>query len=410
MTRLALTSVMALLLSLGWGCSAKEQGRPTLSGLSSDCNTGDSGSAVDSEASEATDSVVNESGHVDGADCLESPPEGQPTSGTISLPLVDPFTDDEALGFMEESCGGCHNDSSGFVKSFWSFQLGQLSKDFLRTDTKSPLAYQTMLLKAKGINAKPKGMPDGPLTPERKEGLLRTLKWFDKQLPVVVAAAAQQHGGGLKDAGEGTGVILNFQCAKPVSRRQFLTRITQDNFDRNPSTAELALFKADINGLVSLEDRSAVVDRIFADPDWRRQFLQIGLKKFAQKIAGVAEIEPFQDQISQVQADDLKEEFYQFIKLNFSELSWKDMLLSSKVQVSTNTAALYEGCSAPQPGEWKSCEMTAPRGSFFSTIGYLRSKQGSFLLPGNNYGRASLMHYIIFWRRSKTCYQRLSGG
>ncbi|MCA3086808.1 MAG: hypothetical protein ING65_10955 [Rhodocyclaceae bacterium] len=39
--------------------------------------------------------------------------------------------------------------------------------------------------------------------------------------------------------------------------------------------------------------------------------------------------------------------------------------------------------------------MQAPRGSFFTTVGYLASKPSNFLETNNNYGRAALMSFVV---------------
>ena len=100
-----------------------------------------------------------------------------------------------------------------------------------------------------------------------------------------------------------------------------------------------------------MEDRKKIAAKLLSDPAWKAEFIEKGLKKFADKLSGAAQIEPMLPQLTAAQAADLKLELYQILKQNFETKTYKDILLSNKVMVSPNTASLY-GCQAPLAETW----------------------------------------------------------
>jgi hypothetical protein len=61
---------------------------------------------------------------------------------------------------------------------------------------------------------------------------------------------------------------------------------------------------------------------------------------------------------------------------------------------SPKTAALYQGCTVANG--WASCPLVAPRGGFFTSVGFLASKQQSFLEENNNHGRTASVYFTLY--------------
>src|SRR5690606_34057754 len=165
-----------------------------------------------------------------------------------------------------------------------------------------PTVYYSLEEKAKGIVSKPRAIPARDLTDEETKNLPARLAWFKAQLPAVVASSAHRYGGD-----GAVGVVLNYTCTNPVTMRKYLQRIMNDAFDRNPTLDEMQdLSKGDPERRVSKEDRQRIVNLMFDGPEWRKQFLEVGLKKFADKISGAGDITSYGDQVSDDTAADLR--------------------------------------------------------------------------------------------------------
>lgn len=307
---------------------------------------------------------------------------------------VKPFNDDEALDYLQTACIGCHDSKSGSVRSFWPLEKDTYSKKQLSTDTLASTVYYSVLMRGKDIvGGKPAAMPPKNLKGEKAAEHLRFVKWMKTEFPAVVAEGDTRFGGGVKSGDGGVGVILNFKCGEPATFREYIRRITNDVFGREPTADELKLNGGSPEDKTSLKDRALVSARIFEDDAWKTEFMSSGLKKFADKISGAKDISAVEGNITAEQAVDLKSEFYQILKKNFDAKSFKDILLSDKISVSGNTAALY-GCDVPASG-WEECTLKEGRGSYFTSISYLASKPSSFLRENNNYGRAALMYFVV---------------
>jgi len=304
---------------------------------------------------------------------------------------------EESLEFLKDSCGGCHDKEKGDQKSFWAFDSENYTEKMLSTDTMAPSVYFTMIKKAKGVNAgAPSAMPQVKLKDASMKKLKGTLLWMEKSFPLVVQTAYQKFDKNSKDSQKyGTGVILNYKCSKPATRRQFIRRFTNDVFSREPNADETKLMEefGKLDEEVKKADREALAKKLFDEEDWKKEFTDKGLKKFADKIADVGQINAFGTQISADQSTDLRSEFYQKVKKDWGSKTWRDILLDDTVMVTPRTATLY-GCDVPD-GDWGPCTMKPPRGSFFGTIGYLRSRPMSLLVAPYNYGRAATMHFVI---------------
>ncbi len=307
---------------------------------------------------------------------------------------VNPLSDEEALAFLNDKCFSCHDAKNGKVRSFWPLDKDNLTKDKLAADAYAPRVFFSMVMKAKDlIGGKPSAMPPAKLNLETRATLLRMLKWMSVEMPAVVAEAKTQFGAGVKDGSLGVGVILDFKCTEPATFREYIRRFTNDVFGREPTPDELAATGKDPDEKATAKDRKMTVDRIFDDPSWKEEFEGKALKKFADKVSGAADIQAQENMISDAQAAGLKDEFFQVLKKNYETKSFKEILLSDKIMVNHDTAPLY-GCTPPTSG-WTECDMKAPRGSYFTSFSYLRSKATSFIRENNNYGRAALMHFFV---------------
>lgn len=325
-------------------------------------------------------------------------------------PPVEPLTDDEALAFLKAQCVSCHDAKDGSVKSFWALDPDSLAKGELIASAPAPTVYQTLVMRSKEIvGGKPAAMPPKKLREELQLKLLRLLAWFEKEAPAAVATARARYGKGKEDAGGSVGVILNYKCEEPATFREYIRRVTNDAFSREPKADELALGEKGPDQPTTLGDRRKIAAKLLADDAWKAEFLDKGLRKFGAKLSGAADIAASEPSLTQVQADDLKEEFYQILKNGFETKTFKDVLLSTKVMVSANTAALY-GCTPPPQGQWVECDMQPPRASYFTTLSYLSSKPSSFLVENNNYGRAALLFFMIRGDVFKAANDQPGGG
>ena len=326
------------------------------------------------------------------------------------LESVQPLSDEAAIKYLIDQCASCHDTKTGSVPSFWPLDVDQFNKQYLVVDPAGPKIFASLLFKAKElIGTKPEPMPTGQLSPEAKSHLLPLIKWMTAEMPGAVQDAMPILSGSQlsKEIGN-VGVILDFKCSQPSTAREFVRRLVNDAFSREPSEAEFKLLTGPLDDPVSESDRRALSARILDNADWKSEFEKKTLLKFANKIAGTANIKPYDGVISTVQATDLKQEFYQLLLQSYNKTGYLDILLGSEIMVSPNTAPLY-GCTAPQSG-WAPCTMTPPRGSFFTTFGYLRSKPSSFLNGNNNYGRAALMQYVIKGDVLKPGFDGAKGG
>lgn len=304
---------------------------------------------------------------------------------------VLPLSDDEAMKFLSDNCSSCHASGKP-MNSFWPMP-DKLTKEMLAVDQFAPTVYQALLNNSKGnSSSKPSPMPPSK-APEKLENMLA---WFAINLPAVKHEAEVVY-----QAGENTTQFVeNYKCNEVVSFRKYLTRITNDAFDRQPTEAELKLGGENPDVMAQKEMRANVAKRIFEDKILKAEFMEKGLKKFARKFSGADDID-VGGPINSDTAYDLKEEFYETLKNKIESESFKDILLSDEVMVSRHTYKLYEECEeqvkdvsfAVTP--YVPCKMTSPRGSYFTTAGYLRAKPTSFLQANNNYGRVALMHFTI---------------
>ncbi|MFZ9520166.1 MAG: hypothetical protein ACO3A4_06785 [Silvanigrellaceae bacterium] len=338
-----------------------------------------------------------------------SGPEAKGDDQTVALTQVKPFSDTEAFDYLWNTCGSCHGPD-GAYKSNWSMpakdKISIASLEGVEGITK---AYQAIVNKFDGNEgASPSAMPlsvDFSANPKAKQDAARAIKWFAERMVGVVKDADslypkdEKSGSSAIKAENDVTVSLNYKCASLRTGTSYLTKLTSSLYNRNPNDAELALLGDKKDMPLSLDERLAIASRIKNDPASVSEFEQKGLKSFATKVADAAKINPAQidgavANRNAVQTD-LKDEFYQLLLKYYKDVPYRDILLMDKVMVTTRTAPLYTGCTAPvAPAIWAECTLSPDRANYFGTVGFLRAKPSSFLENNNNYGRAGAMFIV----------------
>ena len=309
---------------------------------------------------------------------------------TTPIPLIEPLADDEVKIYFVENCAGCHakgdkNFADGKFASFWSFNPSNYDGEAVKIDLDAPRVYQTIINRFKSSANSPAAMP--PLGENFNSQITeRLFVWYKKNAPTILTDVAHLFPNNAKYDNGDVKVDLSFKCSNPATFRQYVRRVTNDAFSREPTPSELSLGGPNPDLPTTKQNREMITNRLANE--WRAEFIEKGLKKFAYKVSGAADIS-YDSAID----SSLREEFYQILKYNYDSMSFKDILLSSNVMVNKDTAELY-GCPVPAK-DWELCQMKAPRNGYFSTIGFLASKPSSFLIGNNNYGRMALAHFII---------------
>lgn len=249
------------------------------------------------------------------------------------------------------------------------------------------------------LDGKPKGMPFMyKLTGAEAEDFKRILAWFQSRLPFVVADARSKYH--VKDQGIGLPVDYQYKCTSLVTTREFLNRLAQDALGRSIRADELELFgKLDVP--VTLEMREKAVARLAAE--WKPEFLAYGLKQFAEKVTSAGKIRESKLILDSQTKSDIAGEFYEMVREVVStEKTYREALESGSVFATKKTAVYYgKDCTdkvnlpANADKKYVQCNMEAPRGTFFTTLGFLASKPSSMLFENNNYGRVAAMNEVI---------------
>lgn len=320
---------------------------------------------------------------------------------------VVPFSDQEAFNYLNQNCASCHSPD-GAYKSNWEMPAkDKLSITSLEGVAGITRAYQALLNKYNGNEgASPSAMPlgvDFAANAQAKKDAERMLKWFAERMPGVVQDAKS-----LYPVDEKSGisavttsevkVSLNYKCKQLRNGASYLTKLTSSLFNRNPTQAELDLISGKAEMPLTAAERKELAARIKTDPASMTEFENVGLRNFAYKIADAAKIMTADIDAAANRVaiqNDLKQEFYQLLKKYYRTKSYRDILLLDKVMVTSRTAPLYTGCTAPTaPAVWAECTLPPDRGNFFGTVAYMRAKPSSFLENGNNYGRAGAMFVV----------------
>jgi hypothetical protein len=249
------------------------------------------------------------------------------------------------------------------------------------------------------MDGKPKGMPYMyKFSGAEAEDFKRILAWFQARLPFVVADARSKYH--VKDSGIGLPVDYQYQCTSLVTTREFLNRLGQDALGRSLRAEELELFgKLDVP--VTMEVREKAVGRLAAE--WKNDFLSYGLKQFAEKVTSAGKIRQSQLIVDSQMKSDIAGEFYELVKYMVANgKSYRETLETNTVFATKKTALYYgkdctDKVNLPENAgkTYVQCTMEAPRGTYFTTLGFLASKPSSMLFENNNYGRVAAMNEVI---------------
>ena len=249
------------------------------------------------------------------------------------------------------------------------------------------------------MDGKPKGMPFMyKFSGAEAEDFKRILAWFQARLPFVVAdARAKYH---VQDSGIGLPIDYQYQCTSLVSTREFLNRLGQDALGRSMRLDELELFgKLDVP--VTLEVREKAVARLAAE--WKNDFMAYGLKQFADRITSAGKILQSKLIFDEQLKSDVAGEFYQLVRhMVANDKTYRETLETNVVFATKKTADYYgKDCKDKVnlqenvSKKYVQCTMDQPRGTFFTTLGFLASKPSSMLFENNNYGRVAAMNEVL---------------
>lgn len=285
-----------------------------------------------------------------------------------------------AISEAKSWCVGCHSPG-GSGAEYWSKADGTESdwKEFA-IQAKSSVAAGRM------PPSKPKG--------KDKEEWLGVLAFFQKRFPTIVAdARSKYHGDGLD---LGVPLDLSFKCETFKSGREFINELTNDALDRPPTPKELELVGRSKDP-VSKEIRQKLVAKLSSD--WKSEFLDAGLKKFAEKLSSSDKIRNSLIIDDVALKNDIAQEFYQHLKAEV-DVPYKDILASKYVFATKRTAPFYgEDCvkETKEIGDdaFAKCKMDSRRQGFFTTLGFLTGRSSSMFQENNNYGRVAAMNEVL---------------
>ncbi len=324
---------------------------------------------------------------------------------TVTTALDSAWNNKEAFAFMKETCGPCHQPQKDFNPSWAMPADADLNLAWLESSSMSPTAYQAIINKIKQRKGtSPSAMPPSDVTPELKANLEKLVKWFNHNAHTVVAEAADKFGDDavVTNVSE---VNLTYKCEKLVTTREFIRRITNSAFSREPlqgtrsgEVNEFALVApAELEVPVTDSTRMKIAAKLDTEGDpWKEEFKRTALKNFASKIAGTNAILPSQD-LPIAKVADLRNEFYQLLLKFYDTTSFKDILLSPKVMATVSTAPLYGPECVQTVGQQPvaECNLVGERSNFFASVGFLRSVPSSLFVNNNNRSRHAAMYLII---------------
>lgn len=308
-----------------------------------------------------------------------------------------PFGDDEALSYLTRECAACHGiDDNGVPAvnaSQWAMPK-QVTRAWLESTADTADVYQTLLLaKARKTTGFPVAMPPAALSNDDAYAEVdRMLQWMKITQPLAILNANEIYA----NEGDKTLPDISFACTKTATLRHFLTNFSAAAYDRAPTEEELSAWPAaDLDADVKPEARQKIVAQL--QDTHKGEFVGHGLFHLANAIGGAPSVNPG-GSVTPAVATELETEFYALVKDRWDTGTYKSLFHDDTVMVTAGTAPLY-GCQPPADataGARVSCTMTAPRHGFFSTLGFLNSKQSSFLITNNNYGRVAFLYFTLF--------------
>jgi hypothetical protein len=318
-----------------------------------------------------------------------------PETASVDASSTGPFGDGEALTYLTRECASCHGvDDNGVPAvnaSQWAMPK-EVTRAWLESTADTADVYQTLLYaSARRTDAFPVAMPPVALTDDAKRADVdRMLVWMRITQPLAVLNADEIYG----NPSAKTVPNISFACAKTSTLRGFLTNFTAAAYERPPTMGELSILPdANLDAEVKAEERQAIVNQL-DDEAHRAEFVAHGLKRLATAIGGAPNISPGGDLTPDI-ATELQDEFWSLLQDRWTTAKYRELFQGDTVMVSANTAPLY-GCDPPTGDGRVACAMKAPRHGFFSTLGFLNSKQSSFLITNNNYGRVAFLYFTLF--------------
>lgn len=304
-----------------------------------------------------------------------------PTATATAAAKVTPLTLTEAKSW----CVGCHSPG-GSAAAVWSKANG------------TEQDWRAFAASAKD-SVQAKRMPTAKLSAPDRDKWLRMLVFFQRRMPSVVMEARGKYHGNKVELG--VPVDVNYKCNTLRTGREYLNELTLNALNRPPTSAELALVPDDSKP-VTREVRRLLVDRL--NSQWREEFVSNGIRKFAEKVSSADKSKTSALLSDQGLKNDIAGEFYQQIRAHVaSGKSYKEALTSDKVFATKRTGPFYgAACTTATAsladGQYVECDMkanSAPRSSFFTTLGFLFSKSSSVFQENNNYGRVAAMNEVI---------------
>jgi hypothetical protein len=321
---------------------------------------------------------------------------GVDTGGAAAL------TDDEAMEFLGDNCNSCHASGQALHSTWPIPDKADLNINTLNAMDSIVDTYQALANKYTGApdGTAPTAMPPSALDVATKAKLQSLLAWFEQNLPDVVKEAANTYGA-TTQIGSTLPVNMNYQCQQRASARNYMFRLFNDALGREPTADELSqnIPAAELDQPIT-DDRRTKLSFMAVEGPLKDEFINYGLKVFAQRIGGAGNIQPDSAfGITQDQVSDLQLEFWQLVKAHVADTTFANLLLMNKVMVTTNTHGFYDTPDAPCPdpgaGNWAECALSAKRSNFFGTVGFLKSTPSSFLESNNNYKRGGEIHAIL---------------
>ena len=339
---------------------------------------------------------------IDRIGSLSGKKKSEDKSDTQSKAKAHALTDEEALAFLTDHCQSCHGKGADLHSTWPMPDKENLTVDNLLGMDSMTTAYQSLVNKFTKAPSghRPSPMPPSSMTGAKRDALEGLIFWFQLRMPAVVKEAEDVYGAS-EQFGSTLPVNLNFQCGSRTSARNYMFRLFNQALGRVPTEEELDehLPKKERDEPIS-DARRTKLAKLVTDGELKDGFFAYGLKIFAQRVGGAGSIKPAAEfGISEAAAEDLKEEFYRLLLKYGEDLSYKDILLLDKVQVTANTFAFYadHGAKCDNPGQstWSECTLSEARGNFFGSVGFLKSAPSSFLASNNNYKRGGEIHAIM---------------
>ncbi|MEY4065792.1 MAG: hypothetical protein RIR26_2000, partial [Pseudomonadota bacterium] len=307
----------------------------------------------------------------------EGQTSGQQTTSTSEM--IDPLSLNEAKSW----CVGCHSPG------------GQGSRVFANADSNDRAQWALFALKAREAVSS-KLMPPGRFVGKSEDEWKSLLAYFQARFPRVVAEArSKYHGQGLS---LGASLVKGYKCDNIKTGREFLNSLTTTALGRPPTTDELKA-TPQLSEPISAENRARLVDKL--ETDWRKEFLDVGVRKFADKVTSAPEIKASKLISGSDLKTDIAGEFYQMVRASMErDFSYKQVILGHTVYATKLTAPFYgtdceTRASGLAAGAYVECDLKAPRSTYFTTLGFLAARPSTMFTANNNYTRVVSMNEVI---------------